>query len=195
MSGALAPGAIVTIRSLAAALGTSAMPVRDTLKRLVAERVLEMLPNRSVRVPPMTLARMMELYDIRQPLEGLATEKATALLSNGDLRAIERIGGEMVDAIARQRVGVYLSSHYRFYFTIYRAYNQVLVSIIEGLWLQAGPFFRLYFEESGLIGSAPEYLAQVVAALSARDAAAARDLVERDIGEARRYFASCGKLG
>lgn len=88
MSAALAPGEVVTIRSLAATLGTSTMPVRDALKRPVAERVLEMLPNRSVRVPPMTLARMMELYDIRRPLEGLATERATARLSSRDLRAL-----------------------------------------------------------------------------------------------------------
>lgn len=63
----------------------------------------------------------------------------------------------MVDAIAKQRVEIYLSSHYRFYFTIYKAYSQVLVSIIEGLWLQAGPYFRQYFEESGRIEGTPAW--------------------------------------
>lgn len=188
MSAALAPGEVVTIRSLAATLGTSTMPVRDALKRLVAERVLEMLPNRSVRVPLMTLNRMVGLYDIRRTLEGLATERAAELLTRGDLRALERISREMIDAITRQRVDVYLSSHYRFYFTIYKAYSQELVYIIEGLWLQAGPYFQLYFNESGCIKAGPDHLSRLVSALRARDAVAARDLVERDIDEASEYF-------
>ena len=194
MSGALTPGEVVTIRSLAATLGTSTMPVRDALKRLTAERVLEMLPNRSVRVPLMTLSRMMDLYDIRRSLEGLATERATAILTGGDLTALEHISLEMIDAITRQQVDVYLSSHYHFYFTIYNAYSQTLVSIIEGLWLQAGPYFHLYFKESGLINAAPDHLSRLVSALRARDGVASRDLVESDIGEAREYFAKCGKL-
>src|SRR5690606_26080621 len=54
MSGAIMPGTTVTIRALAKALGTSQMPAREALRRLVAEHALEMLPNRTVKLPVVT---------------------------------------------------------------------------------------------------------------------------------------------
>ena len=57
MSGAIRPGATITIRAMATALGTSPMPVREALRRLVAERALEMLPTRSVTLPLMVASR------------------------------------------------------------------------------------------------------------------------------------------
>src|SRR5262249_50641976 len=61
MSGSILPGSTITIRSLAGALGTSPMPVRDALSRLVAERALEVLPTRSVTLPFMTAAKFAEI--------------------------------------------------------------------------------------------------------------------------------------
>src|SRR5262245_13315456 len=51
IDGRFSPGQTFTIRALAQAFGTSPMPVRDALKRLVAERGLDLLRNRSVIVP------------------------------------------------------------------------------------------------------------------------------------------------
>src|SRR3954467_23957 len=68
MGGAIAPGAPMTIRALAKALGTSVMPVREALRRLVAERALELLPNRSVTLPVMTAEKFDEIVRIRLAL-------------------------------------------------------------------------------------------------------------------------------
>src|SRR5215467_10221414 len=71
MSGRIAPGSTMTIRSLAASFGISPMPVREALRRLVAEHVLELLPNRSVSLPVITRVRFREITRIRTSLEGL----------------------------------------------------------------------------------------------------------------------------
>ena len=55
MAGMFSPGEAVTLRILARRLGTSAMPVREAVSRLIAERALVLLPNRSVIVPRMSL--------------------------------------------------------------------------------------------------------------------------------------------
>src|SRR5271169_1570774 len=54
MGGMFTPGEAVSLRTLAARLGTSAMPVREAVSRLIAERALVMLPNRSVIIPRMS---------------------------------------------------------------------------------------------------------------------------------------------
>src|SRR6478752_9373376 len=82
-TGRFAPGQKVTFRYVAGVLGVSLTPVREALRRLVAEGAFEMNPNRSVRVPLMTRDKVLELRDIRMELEGLATGKA-ALVATRD---------------------------------------------------------------------------------------------------------------
>src|SRR5688572_3725910 len=76
MMGHYVPGQKLVIRDLAEAYGTSLTPVRECLRRLVAEGVLEGEAKRSVRVPRMTSAKVRELRDIRLAVEGLAVMRA-----------------------------------------------------------------------------------------------------------------------
>src|SRR5215207_4289115 len=70
-TGRFAPGQKLTFRFIASALGVSLTPVREALRRLVAEGAFEMQPNRSVRLPLMTRAKVLELRDIRVAVESL----------------------------------------------------------------------------------------------------------------------------
>ncbi len=56
IAGTFRPGEPVTLRQLVQSLGTSVMPVRSAIARLIAEGALDMLPNRSVIVPRMSRA-------------------------------------------------------------------------------------------------------------------------------------------
>src|SRR5580704_5437217 len=79
MAGSFKPGSELTLRSVADALGTSLMPVRDAMRRLVSERALEVLPSRKIALPVLTVDKFLELRRIRLLLEGeaaaLAAEK------------------------------------------------------------------------------------------------------------------------
>jgi DNA-binding GntR family transcriptional regulator len=65
IGGLFAPGQVLTIRQLADALMTSTMPVREALGRLITEQALEALPNRQIRVPPITPDRLTDLLRAR----------------------------------------------------------------------------------------------------------------------------------
>src|SRR5258706_12046855 len=65
MSGLFVPGQALTIRGLAATLGTSPIPVREAIKRLTSERALAALPNGSIAVPKMTRAKFEDLRRTR----------------------------------------------------------------------------------------------------------------------------------
>ncbi|RYE71386.1 MAG: GntR family transcriptional regulator, partial [Hyphomicrobiales bacterium] len=56
IAGRLAPGEKLSLRRVAEALGVSMMPVREAVSRLAADKALEVLPGRAVRVPVLTLA-------------------------------------------------------------------------------------------------------------------------------------------
>ena len=62
ISGRLAPGEKLSLRSAADVLGVSIMPVREAVSRLVADKALEVTPNRAVRVPLMSARTIPRSY-------------------------------------------------------------------------------------------------------------------------------------
>ena len=70
MSGRLAPGEKLSLRAAADVLGVSIMPVREAVSRLVADKALEVTPNRAVRVPLMSAAQFRDLTKVRDRHRG-----------------------------------------------------------------------------------------------------------------------------
>jgi DNA-binding GntR family transcriptional regulator len=159
------------------------MPVREALRRLVAERALELLPNRSVTLPVMTAAKFDEIVRIRLALEGMMAETAARQITPDELKRMTRLNDEM---IAKLRLGTkkYLALNQEFHFQLYMAARMPqAMSIVETLWLQIGPFLHHVDTDFGT----PDFLdhhASMLKALAKRDGGKARAAIEADIGEA-----------
>ncbi len=74
--GELAPGLRLTERVLCEELKVSRTPLREALKTLASEGLVELLPNRGAMVTPMTLADTAQTFEVLRVLEGLAGELA-----------------------------------------------------------------------------------------------------------------------
>ena len=121
MSGAIRPGSTITIRAMAAAPGTSPMPVREALRRLAAEHALETLPTRSVTLPSMTPTRFDEICRIRIALEGMVSETGASRITPEALRRMQQIHSEM-HRIKPNRATEYLAKNCKeLHFTLYEA--------------------------------------------------------------------------
>lgn len=190
MRGRFQPREVITIRSIAEALGTSAMPVREALRRLVTEQALEVLRSRSVALPSMSRTRFEELSRVRVMLEGTAAAWAASRIMVDELRALERLSREIEGHIRSGDISAYLDSNVRFHFAIYSAARtQVMLPMIESLWLQVGPFFN-HTARAG-IGNyrlAHQHHEEALAGLAARDPEAARGGIEADISAAAEYL-------
>ena len=92
LAGRYLPGQRLKIRDLAAAWGTSPMPVRAALQRLAAEGALEGEAQRSLHVPQMDGERYRHLLQVRLSLEGLAAEAQVSQLSLPSARACPEAG-------------------------------------------------------------------------------------------------------
>jgi DNA-binding GntR family transcriptional regulator len=181
----------MTIRSLAASFGISLMPVREALRRLVAEHVLIMLPNRSVALPVITRERFREITRIRVSLEGLAAEEAAPIVPESDIERMEEHNAAMEDPRIIQSPQ-YLKHNREFHFTLYRGSRlPMLVSMVESLWLQIGPL--LTFQQRAFTAEPPATQAhhrKALRALRKRDAAGVRDAVAADILDAARIISA-----
>ena len=181
MTGRFPPGQAVTIRGLAEAMGVSAMPVREALRRLVAERALVLLDNRRVRVPEMTAARFDQLVTVRTLLE---CEAAARSLPHADeafiarLHALNRASDAAVEAADTEAM---IETNLAFHAALYGGRtDDVLLPLIESVWLQIGPFMRMALADLDRHYPVDRH-AQALVALEARDEMALRAAIEADI--------------
>lgn len=182
LAGRFQPGERLKIRDLAAEWGTSPMPVRAALQRLVAEGALEGEPQRSLRVPIMTRERFQQIFLVRMSLEGLAVETATPQLTGDDIAQLRRCVENMERALEQRDVQGYLDDNSLFHMTLYRACaNPTLLRMIESLWLQVGPFFNQLFTEADLSLRLNDFHEDAFKAVLAGDAKGARGAIEQDM--------------
>jgi DNA-binding GntR family transcriptional regulator len=187
------PGEVLTIRTLAASLGTSAMPVREALRRLVAERALVQLPNRSIAVAPFTTTSFRELIRIRMSIEGLATRIATQKADAELATKLRAVNEKMRLAVRNKDVDGLLDANKTFHFTIYAAAEMPqLLEIIQGLWLRTGPYLRAAYRT---VPGAPEHFLygtriheRVIEAIDDRAAQRASTNIALDIWFSARRF-------
>lgn len=183
ITGRIPPGRGVSLRRLAADLGVSAMPVRDAVRRLVAERALTINPaNKRLSVPLLTSARLEQLAQARLWIEPELAARAAPLADAGLIRALRDADHAVDHALQVGDVDAYLVANHAFHFRLYeRAGAEVLLSLAASLWLQTGPFMRVVFDRVGAAGIVVDYHAEAVQALTAGDAEAARRAVAADI--------------
>jgi DNA-binding GntR family transcriptional regulator len=183
-NGELAPGRSFSMRALSERFGTSLIPVRDALKRLVAEGALQSLPNRTVCVPVMTRARFQELLSVRLNLEPGLTRRATELIDYDTIAELDAINEDMQAGARGGDIERYLSRNCAFHFKLYsQAKSEVALPIVKNLWGQVGPFLNAVFNQAGT-SAAKDHHGAVLRALRRRDALAAAEAITRDLGEA-----------
>jgi DNA-binding GntR family transcriptional regulator len=180
-AGRFAPGVALTIRGIAEELGVSPMPAREAIRRLVAERALEMHENRRVSVPRMTRARFDELVTARTLLEPEAAVRALPHCDRALVEEIRAIDNRIDTALAEGDGEAYLVGNREFHFRIYSlADAQVLLPLIESLWLQSGPFMRVVYGRIGTSYVVDQHK-EAIAAIERGDAEGLREAIRADI--------------
>lgn len=186
LTGHFQPGEPISIRKLADSLGTSPMPVREALKRLMAEKVLVQSSSRQIRVTPFDPKLHEEFVRIRMEMEGYAAERAARVRDAGLPDRLRAHDAAMVEAAAQGRADLALAANQAFHFEIYRAagYPQ-LVEILENLWLRTGPFLGTIGREpvnlDTFFGNGHHFHSRAIEAIVARDGKKARRAISLDI--------------
>lgn len=187
MSGGLLPGTVLTIRELADSFGVSMMPVREALSRLIAEKVLILQPNRSVAVPVVSLEKFRQITRIRLMLEGTAAREGARQITHKEIAELERLN-EIMEKIGPGEAKKFLDLNRRFHFTLYRACgDEVMVNMIESLWLQSGPTLNYLLRAAAARGNNLEHFhRELMKALREGDEARAEQAILGDIDSASR---------
>ena len=100
LRGELAPGSRLTELDIAARWHVSQGTVRSALKTLLFEGLVESFPRRGTFVASITEEDVLEIYTLRDTLEGMASQRAATRVTEAGRRALERVLKAMRSAVA-----------------------------------------------------------------------------------------------
>jgi len=171
----ITPGAKLNERELSEELNVSRTPLREAIKMLAAEGLVELLPNRGAIAVELSEADVLNTFEVMAGLEAQSGELAAQRITDAELAEIKAMHYEMLAAWTRRD----LPAYYRLNASIHSAINAaaknpVLLATYNQVnaRLQALRFRSNQDEDKW--SAAVEEHEQMVAALSARDAAAMR---------------------
>jgi DNA-binding GntR family transcriptional regulator len=189
LRGDLEPGAVIQQGALARELGISTTPLREAMRRLMSDGLVELDAHRDARVSTLNAEEARDLVEVRRSLDPLAAGLAAERRTRGDLEVIRSTAAELAPLRSDPKVEE-LSTHRRFHHAVYSAsHNELLVQTLDGLWDKADRYRRLALtverSQEDLDRTHAEHLALVeaVAAGDAETAAAVmRDHVDASLG-------------
>ncbi len=188
--GELPPGARLGETELAERFGTSRGPLREALRRLEARRLVERTPHVGVRIASLSYASLLEIYLVREALEGMAARLAALYMTGEEVAGLKALLANHEQDEALQADTAYfqqegnLDFHYR---VIHGSHNTALTELLIGELYHR---IRMYRYQISAYANRPQKAfgehQRIVEAIEARDEDLAEMLMRRHISSARQ---------
>lgn len=134
-TGEFTPGHRIVLASLAELLNSSVVPVREALRQLEAEGLIEYERNVGARVAMVDRSDYLDCMYTIGVLEGAATAQAAPYLSAADLGEAREINAQMAALLDRFDAAAFTHLNYQFHRTLFsRCPNQRLVELVAADW-------------------------------------------------------------
>jgi DNA-binding GntR family transcriptional regulator len=186
LSGRLGTGTRLRQTDLADQLRISRTPVREALGRLQQEGLIALLPGGGVQVVQLDLDAAIELYDLREVLDGLAARLVARRAGAVPLARIEKTLDRMGRCLERQDANQWFGAHVRFHEEIFRAAgNARLLGLLAVVGLSVRHFHPLLLRTEGRLEAAYREHRGILDAIARRDPEAAERQARAHIANAR----------
>lgn len=175
----LAPGSSIDQEKLAVSLGISTTPLREALRRLEAEGWLDPSAHREIRVSPLSLTELNELYLTRFELDPLAVALACDHVADDDITGLRLLAAEPQRSTALEQLDTNRVLHRRIYAA---SGNVVLSQILDQLWDRCDRYRYLLIRDDETVNTdaSVEHL-EIIDALAARSKRRIRTLMRRHL--------------
>lgn len=128
------PGTLLVERQLCEALNISRTPVREALKQLINEGLVDFINGKGAFVTNVTYEDIIEIYTIREVLEGLACRLAAQLISDERIGELENIYKNLIEAVDSKELDLVIKEDLKFHNCIIESTgNHRLKNMIENM--------------------------------------------------------------
>jgi len=179
LNGEFEPGMQLKLQNLGDRYSISLIPVREALRLLQAEGLVESVRNKGARVASISLDETIDVYRLRLVLETTALKLAFPHIDNELIAALEKLQREMRRIFATDRIR-YLELHQQLHYGIYsRSGSKWTMKLLGLVWSHSDRWRKMALPHD--INSETENHDRILSALKARDLRAANKALERHI--------------
>lgn len=181
--GALAPGEKLSETALCDALGISRTPIREALKLLASEGLVELRRNRQTVVTLIDAQELAHLFEVQSGIESMAARLAAVRMTTADLKRLEVLQERMESHQGRGELDSYFEINQQIHQLVVAGAKNPVLSETHG-WLM-GRLERMRYMALGAGSRWQQSILEhreILAALKARDAEAAGSLFAQHVG-------------
>jgi DNA-binding GntR family transcriptional regulator len=136
LSGQFQPGEWLRQQRIANQYGISEIPVREALKKLAAEGVLEYLPYRGMRVPEYSVDDVADVYKVRAFMEAIAAYAAAENITAEEIVELRLLTSRMEEHLAQEDLEEHRELNRRFHEIVFTASRRAyLIHELRQLWM------------------------------------------------------------
>ncbi len=180
LSGEFEPGMQLKLQNLGNRYSISLIPVREALRLLEAEGLVESVRNKGARVAAISMADALDVYRLRMLLETTALRMAFDHIDDDLIKKLQQYQRDMRDTFSKDRLK-YLSLHQQLHFGIYnRCGSKWTIKLLGLLWNHSERLRRLSLPKVDLNAVTEDHSA-IITALRGRNLRAATNALEHHI--------------
>lgn len=180
--GELRPGERLMEVQLAEKMGVSRTPVREAIRKLELEGLVDMIPRKGAHVAELSIKDIMDVLEVRASLDGLATSLAAERITDDELKELKHINGQFASYIEKENLNGSIKKDVEFHDIIYKASrNDKLISIINNLREQVQRFRVIYLKEYNNSKNLIKEHNEIYEAVSSRSMENARNIAKTHI--------------
>jgi DNA-binding GntR family transcriptional regulator len=170
------PGDRLVERSLCEELGVSRTIVREVLRHLETEGLVESIPHQGPVVATLDADKAAQIYEIRALLEGHAARLCAERADDALIARLDAINGEIQAAFASNDFHGVLAKTSEFYELMFEGSGQIMAwEVVQSLNARINRLRAMTISSSGRAAEAAAEMRQILDALKRRDAQAAHD--------------------
>ncbi|MBK6756949.1 MAG: GntR family transcriptional regulator [Moraxellaceae bacterium] len=190
VKGELKSGVKMSEAELTARYGVSRGPLREALRRLEARKLLTRIPHVGVRVVALTIEDVLQMYQVREVLEGMAARLAAQHATDEEVQSLKQLLQQHQQQTELQSGKGYYQEEgdFDFHYRIVKASrNEVLMQMLCGELYHRVRLYRYQFSVTeGRPHKAFAEHSRIIEAIESRDGELAEFLMRRHIASARK---------
>ena len=194
VKGEISPGSKINEPQLAKLYGISRGPLREAIRRLEGCKLVELKPNAGARVISLTAEQLLEIYEIRESLEGLSCRLAAERSTVEQIQTLRQLLNEHESTIRSEKGRIYYQHEGQWdyhYQIVQMSGNKRLFDLLCGELYHVMRLYRVRASNSPKRpGQAFKEHNQILDAIEARDGELAELLMKRHISGAKAELLS-----
>lgn len=189
LRGDLAEGSPVRQDAVAQELGVSRIPVREALRRLEAEGLVEMSPHYGAVVSSLSLDEITELFELRAVIEASLIRRAVPRFAAADLRRVDEVLRQYERAFRERQVREWAELNWRLHSALLAPAGRTrTLALLQNLHQQSERYMRMQLTLTRGEGRARDEHRAILAAVRAQDGPGAARLLATHVRNAGRQL-------